>query len=515
MNDYDIFISYSRLDIELAQKIKKELEEKTNLTFWMDLDGIESASQFEEVIINAIDSSKAVIFLLSEHSMKSEYAKKEVRYASGVQKKLIPVKIDGSSPSGWFLFNFSGIDVIDYNDALQSDKLIRDLKSWFPFSESKSPNVLDKEGECAEIHIETDMDCYVQRFHNTITVAKVGVENVIHLPKGRHKLQFIAVQNSNVRFDCEYKVSDLFESDYIEVSLLEKADIISDRTKDREEQEQVKEKRISDMASMLSDDSNIRLSKTIPEDTKNAIGDVGLPQNTVSLEDSMMFNLDGIEFKMIFVKGGTFNMGGYVYSPHKVTLSSFYIGETQVTQELWKAVMGYNPSHYHWIVGGAVYPVENVSWLDCQYFINKLNAKTGRNFRLPTEAEWEFAARGGIKSRGYEYSGGDKLKKVAWYSKNSNGCTKAVKLKLPNELGLYDMSGNVREWCHDWWESDKDSTYQVNPKGPDSGRYRVTRGGSWHDSSCNLLYRFQAEPTQRDFDIGFRLALSENGSLIL
>lgn len=489
MNDYDIFISYSRLDIGLAQKIKKELEEKTNLTFWMDLDGIESASQFEEVIINAIDNSKAVIFLLSEHSMKSEYAKKEVRYACGVQKKLIPVKIDGSSPRGWFLFNFSGIDVIDYNDALQSDKLIRDLKSWFPFSESKSPNVLDKEGECAEIHIETDMDCYVQRFHNTITVAKVGVENVIHLPKGRHKLQFVAVQNSNVRFDCEYKVSDLFESDYIEVSLLEKAGAITNVN--REPIQQHKE---------IETAENHKYLNHVQEEVEEV--------NQIS------FKFSGIEFNMIYVEGGTFNMGKGSDS-HQVTLSSYYIGETPVTQGFWAAVMGNNPSYYK----GDDLPVEQVTWDDCHLFVERLNQILSRDleliekkFSLPTEAEWEYAARGGNKSCGYQYSGSNNIQDVAWCN-DMWGNTHPVKSKASNELHIYDMSGNVDEWCEDW-HGCYSKIPQINPKGPASGSRRICRGGSWISSvkECNVFSRRSPKPSYCRSFIGFRLSLSEIGS---
>ena len=132
---------------------------------------------------------------------------------------------------------------------------------------------------------------------------------------------------------------------------------------------------------------------------------------------------------------------------HSVTLSSYYMGETEVTQALWKAVMGNNPSRFK----GDNLPVENVSWNDCQEFIRKLKQKTGKNFRLPTEAEWEYAARGGKKSNGYKYSGSNNIGSVAWYDDNSSNQIHAVKGKRLNELGLYDMSGNVWEWCSDWY----------------------------------------------------------------
>ena len=189
---------------------------------------------------------------------------------------------------------------------------------------------------------------------------------------------------------------------------------------------------------------------------------------------------------------------------HQVTLSSYYIGETEVTQALWNAVMGYNPSKFK----GDNLPVENVSWDDCQEFIRKLNAATGRRFRLPTEAEWEFAARGGNQSRRTQYSGSSNIDDVAWYWDNSNYSNHPVKTKRPNELSLYDMSGNVWEWCQDWYGS-YTSYSQTNPTGPNSGSYRVIRGGCWGFGAwcCRTSNRYCSG--YREDILGFRLALSE------
>ena len=201
---------------------------------------------------------------------------------------------------------------------------------------------------------------------------------------------------------------------------------------------------------------------------------------------------------------------------HQITLSTYSIGETEVTQELWEAVMGSNPSEFK----GSKRPVEHVSWTDCQDFIKKLNEKTGQNFRLPTEAEWEYAARGGRKSKGYKYAGSNNIKSVAWYDKNS--CDKGasspdygthnVAQKQPNEVGLYDMSGNVWEWCSDWYGKDYyGSSPQSNPQGPDSGQHRVLRGGSWSNGSrsCRSSYRSYDTPVSRRYTLGLRLVLSE------
>ena len=190
---------------------------------------------------------------------------------------------------------------------------------------------------------------------------------------------------------------------------------------------------------------------------------------------------------------------------HSVTLSDYYIGETEVTQELWEAVMGSNPSSFK----GSQKPVESVSWHDCKEFITKLNRLTGKNFRLPTEAEWEYAARGGNKSKGYKYSGSNTIDNVAWYRDNSGKATHNVKTKSPNELGIYDMSGNVWEWCEDWYGY-YSSGSQTNPAGPSTGSRRVLHGGSWYDhaGSCRVSNR-SYYPVNRSYYIGFRLALSQ------
>ena len=219
-------------------------------------------------------------------------------------------------------------------------------------------------------------------------------------------------------------------------------------------------------------------------------------------------------FDMVFVKGGTFTMGATAEQgsdaeseekpTHSVTLSDFYIGKYEVTQAQWKAVMGSNPSEFK----GNNLPVENVSWKNIQKFLKKLNAKTGKKFRLPTEAEWEYAARGGNQSKGYKYSGSNSIDDVAWYGYNSSGKTNPVGQKSPNELGIYDMSGNVFEWCQDWYGS-YGSSSQTNPTGPSSGSYRVLRGGSWsyYRGDWRVSYRYRFYPEFRISNYGFRLVM--------
>ncbi len=278
---------------------------------------------------------------------------------------------------------------------------------------------------------------------------------------------------------------------------------------------------------------------------------LAVPSLVAAQQNIITISVKGVSFKMVRVQGGTFTMGATSEQgsdawdsekpAHQVTLSNYYIGETEVTQELWQAVMGSNPSYFapkqtnassgsydsfvadakrlnakkagtvriptraEWDaamitkVGSMKRPVEQVSWDDCQTFIKKLNQLTGKNFRLPTEAEWEFAARGGNKSRKTKYSGGNSIDAVAWYDKNAydkgesspDYGTHPVGNKSPNELGLYDMSGNVWEWCSDWYGDYPSSSAQTNPKGASQGSHRVNRGGGWLDDAryCRVSYR--------------------------
>lgn len=221
-------------------------------------------------------------------------------------------------------------------------------------------------------------------------------------------------------------------------------------------------------------------------------------------------SVNNVSFIMKKVEGGTFFMGSQKrnYSErnynsdadddespvHQVTLSDFYICNIEVTQKLWKTVMGNNPSKWR----GDMLPVDNVSWNDCQEFIIRLNQITGRNFRLPTEAEWEYAARGGNRSREYKYSGSNILEEIGWYEENSRDRSHPVGRKQPNELGIYDMTGNVMEWCEDWY-GDYSARPQTNPRGPSDGIYRVVRGGNWciPRDGCVSTWRARNYPNSR------------------
>ena len=252
----------------------------------------------------------------------------------------------------------------------------------------------------------------------------------------------------------------------------------------------------------------------------------------------LTFTVNGVTFKMIYVQGGSFTMGEcktkkrkrnkyYRGLAHNVTLSDFYIGETEVTQELWKAVMGDDLYFLDWDKGrGNNIPVYNMSWYKGQKFVRKLNDLTGVTFRFPTETEWEYAARGGNQSQGFAYAGSDLPDDVSWHWGNSgdyylkgkwnykkleksHGRPHPVKTKFPNELGIYDMSGNVQEWCEDWY-GNYNFSERVNPKGPTSGSRKVVRGGCWeHDADWGLVeHRFGwNSPEYGNDNVGFRLVL--------
>jgi formylglycine-generating enzyme required for sulfatase activity/tetratricopeptide (TPR) repeat protein len=225
---------------------------------------------------------------------------------------------------------------------------------------------------------------------------------------------------------------------------------------------------------------------------------------------------DRYNIEMVFVEGGTFTMGcteeqggdcGRDEIPaHDVTVTDFYIGKYEVTQKQWKAVTG---SNHPVSKEGDNLPVNNISGDDAQEFIRQLNAKTGKKYRLPTEAEWEYAARGGNKSKGYKYSGGNDIDKIAWYGDNSGGKIHPVGSKAPNELGIYDMAGNVWEHVCDWYGAYSGSA-QTDPVELKESKYRVGRGGSWKNeaSAQRVAQRAVDVPDHRDYDCGFRLVLS-------
>ena len=248
-------------------------------------------------------------------------------------------------------------------------------------------------------------------------------------------------------------------------------------------------------------------------------GDEPKDYNVYYTDTSVIFTVKGIPFTMILVEGGTFEMGATEeqgqedpdeneYPIHVVNLSPYYICQTEVTQALWYAVLDTNPSM---IAGSRSLPVDCVKWDVSQEFIRTLNKILDNKFeiRMPTEAEWEFAARGGNRSKGYKYSGSDDVDEVAWYGPNAGGQTHAVGTKKPNELGIYDMSGNLWEWCQDW-TGHYQPTEQTNPTGPSDGTHHVMRGGSWTygQTFCRVSRRNYTSNIIGVSNCGLRIAMT-------
>ena len=269
----------------------------------------------------------------------------------------------------------------------------------------------------------------------------------------------------------------------------------------------------------ISEGQTMSISGTLTSNTASSSNGYASSSSVSSVGNEISIPVkNGISIEMVKVEAGTFMMGATSEMEegiatdnekpvHQVTLTKdYYMGKYEVTQALWKAVMGRKPSFFE----GDNLPVEWVSWNDCQKFISKLNKMTGRRFRLPTEAEWEYAARGGKKSRGYQYSGSSNISDVAWYDGNSGSKTHPVGTKQANELGIYDMSGNVYEWCQDSYVSYV-SASQTNPTGAVSGAFRVGRGGGWNciARGCRSAFRYGYAPDDRDSYLGLRLVLSE------
>ncbi len=434
---YDVFISYSRKDTAIADKICEALD-RNNITYFIDRQGIGGAMEFPAQLADAICNSKIMLYLASKNSYKSKFTNAEITFAFNKKEigSILPYIIDGSNLPATQEFIFSAVTYRNIKDHPIDTVLINDLLKLL--NKSKQQN------------------SYTDN-HNSNSESQQTVGSVIRKEKNKED------SNKNI------KKLILFVAAFVVLALV------------------------------------------IGLIVKLSGGNGGTESATIA-EKYETFTVNGVDFTMVFVEGGTFTMGatseqGYDTSnnekpAHQVTLSDYYIGETEVTQALWKAVMENNPSRFD----GDNLPVECVSYDDVKEFITKLNQKTGKTFRLPTEAEWEYAARGGKKSKGYKYSGSNNIDDVAWYANNK---TDPVKTKRPNELGIYDMSGNVYEWCSDWY-GDYTSKAQTNPQGPSSGSGRVIRGGCWNDYARNC------RASDRGGDIlyglsdilGFRLALA-------
>lgn len=474
---YDIFLSYRRKNADghsnvAVSRTFKYAFERHGYEVFFDFSDC-TREFFADSIIPAIRTCRYFVLVLTKGCLerckeKGDWLRREIEEALRFNRTIIPITPDGEF-DGWPVDMPEVVKVLDgmqittiHMDGIfeaNMEQLIKDRGMTPPLRRNDSLE------NCAKLKVKSNLDCvmYVDEEERAnLTANKL---EKIPLSPGEYLLKYESVENKADSIEEEYIMPDEDE--------LKKVDLLQIK-QDREREERERKER-------------------------EARGEV---------------EVNGVKFKMVYVEGGSFTMGATAEQgsdatadekpAHQVTLSDYYIGETQVTQALWKAVMGNNPSNWE----GDNLPVEGVSWDEAQEFIAKLNGIIGRTFRLPTEAEWEYAARGGKNSKEYKYSGSNSIDEVAWYDENSGDKTHPVKERKANELGLYDMSGNVWEWCNDWY-GDYSSDAQTNPQGPDEGSARVFRGGSWRIKAryCRVSFRYCYTPMFRHDYVGFRLVM--------
>ena len=551
---YDVFISYSRKDYvdehknvisgNEVSKIKEALT-KAGITYWFDEDGVFSGQKFMAVISDAIADSKMMVFVSSKNSNSSSYTAGEIIEAINGGKGIIPIRIDDSNYNKHFRILLNPVDYIDYKAHPKTalEDLLRAVNR-----EKKRIEEIEADAENQRI-IETAKKEIKERATEYNTIA--GQQDIILKDLyAKNKIignikKLCPVCGKEVLIQslfcdkCGWQFPSLYSLDGREMPVCDETqlslarahwrsldDIVTLQEDIKSKEKEINKEKCKNAELIRQFEMLERRQKEIEEELykkeNENKGKEEFDQEGNNLKERI-FNIENVTFKMIQVKGGQFQMGAsdsYLAfddekPQHWVKLKDYYIGETVVTQSLWKAVMGENNNPSNW--KGDELPVETVSWNDAKDFIEKLNEKLslelldGAKFRLPTEAEWEYAARGGDKSvHEYRYSGSDKIDEVAWYEDNSWYKTHIVKKKKANELSLYDMSGNVWEWCEDWYGQKYYSQNSIdNPKGPSSGTCRVLRGGGWSDNpkGCRVSYRRRIDPSRSGNNIGFRIVI--------
>lgn len=496
---YDVFISYSRKDyvdeknnVIPGNEVSKIKEALTNagITYWFDEEGVYAGDKFAKVIVRNIKASSIFVFLSTKNSNRSEWTANEISTAHMLGKKIIPVRIDDSVFHDDVILYIARLSHIDYfnNPDEGRRELTRSIKDYL------------EDVKTVEVQKAVDEQRRKEELERQRRQQEEEKKRQARIEKIETEIAALESQRTERKKAVLQKEQEL---------KLAQVDLEACETKIQKLQNKLQELR--------------EPKKKVESDEKQSLKEANAKEK--------VFTVGNVSFKMICVEGGRFQMGSSESDSeafdnekpqHWVELNDYYIGETVVTQALWKAVMrGGNPSRFK---GDLNLPVDSVAWkhdeknVSIKYFLQELNEcldkkkqlPEGCKFRLPTETEWEYAARGGQKDdNGYKYSGSNNLLEVAWYGDNSDKKTHPVKEKRPNELGLYDMSGNVWEWCCDCYR-DYANIAKDNTKSSDCVSDRVLRGGSWRspDGSCRVAYRRYYAPSYRSFNIGFRLALS-------
>lgn len=523
-----IFISYKRVDKERVFAIKDGIKKATGEDCWIDLDGIESNAQFAAKIMGAIDRCDVFLFMRSkEHNgivnLETDWTYRELNYALAKKKNIVFVNLDNSPMPDWVTFIFPYKQEVDSTDQEKINRLYKDLCGWLGIAYNEFSNQLEVETDeplslgsvalGAKLGSEGVPEKMQEQFVNDLVKTKrlATEQNNLgfHLSDTKKRIKYLeeAAQNGsgaaliNLAYIYEYgegverdidKAIDYYRSAIVHHGHDEYIDEIKALLKEKE--------------------SKAKEAKSQPIHPIHPI------------------SVNGVSFNMIKVQGGTFTIGATSEQEsenpwdderpaHEVTVGDYMIGETAVTQALWEAVMGttIQEQSKKGTLGsslrgvGANYPMYHISWDDCQEFVAKLSQLTGKTFRLPTEAEWEYAARGGNHGKGFKYAGSDTLGDVAWHDDGQTFETSPVAQKHPNELGLYDMSGNVWEWCQDWYIN---YGVELTPAMLKSaGMSHVTRGGSWNRAPrfCRVSVRGHSTPNERVNYVGLRVVMEIEG----
>lgn len=545
---YDIFISYRRDGGGATAGRINDMLAADGYSVSYDVDTLREG-RFDKQLLERIEQCQDFILVVDKNCFvrtiepstdkQDDWLWQELSYALLLKKNIIPVILAGADFPKRLPEDIDSVRRIngpkcvhEYFDEFY--KRLRDdfLRAYPRLSKPSNVGQPFPTKNMACLKLKADIDCIFYLDGEERSHLKAGVIQKFPLAKGEYELMFVSEENEADSYELEFVMPDVDKFQKVNLSDIRNARLQKEAEAKRiaEEKRQAEEKRKKEEAEVrerkLAEERRKAEEQRLAEERRREAERKAEQERKRREEEERAkertFTAGGVPFKMIRVKGGSFMMGSLdndsdAYKDekpqHRVTLNDFYIGETQVTQALWKAVMGNNPSRFK----GENLPVECVSWNDIcgadgkgtdpNCFLYKLNRETGKKFRLPTEAEWEYAACG-RKNSDNKYSGSNTLGNVAWYSENSGSKTHPVKQKSANELGLYDMSGNVWEWCQDWFGNYSGSS-QTNPLGPSSGSGRVLRGGGWFNYArgCRVAFRDDGSPDDRNGDIGFRLAL--------
>lgn len=553
---YDVFISYSRKDYvdangnvisgNIVSKIKDVLKEN-GISYWIDEDGIYSGDDFAKLIANSIKNSRIVVFVSSENSNKSEWTRKEIATALSYKKKIIPFRYDETPFNESVGFYISDLDFISYatNGEKAMKKLVTSIKQYLISIEESNANEVIKT-KIEELEREkSDLDDRRKAMLNEIEKTSVVLDSLktnyndivdktnkiekelCRLDKNRtvHLVDKLKDEQPEQKNDNSGKLPMWLIALLAVVFVYAVVISVVKFGKKEMPQQIVDNEPVVEVQQSSEPEANptdaVKEADKQPqpaEKTTSAVVKKEMHDATIKV--------NGVSFEMVAVKGGTFRMGAtseqadYAQNNekpvHNVTIDDYCIGKYEVTQAQWNAVMGVTVRQQRDLLDssfklrgeGELMPIYYVSWNDCQEFIKKLNALTGKKFRLPTEAEWEYAARGGSKAKGMLFGDSSYADNYAWFEGNSDGSTHVVGYKTPNVLGIYDMLGNVGEWCQDKFGKYANGSV-TNPKGPSSGYDYVVRGGSWASTSenCRVSSRSGVDSSIRTDAIGFRLVM--------